>query len=860
MTSKASQDLEALSETVRKLKKTLSVLAKPDASDANGSVNTAGGASQDGGRPIRKKIDKMNAQVTPDNPYSRLVALERMGVVENYERIREKTVVIVGLGGVGAVVAEMLVRCGVGKLILFDYDTVEMANMNRLFFRPEQAGMTKTQASEETLSSINPDVVFEQHTYDITSLEHFDHFTERISNGGIAEGSAVDLVLSCVDNYAARMAINQACTELDQPWIESGVSENAVSGHVQLMLPGRTACFACVPPLAVVEDSEVLLNREGVCAASLPTTMGVIAGMLGQNALKFLLKFGQISYCQSYNALNNFFPPSIVYPSTSCSLEACQKRQEEYYGQWQPQLDDSNTGEPDDAQVQHAENTWGIEKVPLEEAEHQNYPDTQDNEFAYHEGQVLNEYVSNPAQGDDSVNLDHSSNMDASQFPPPAPVEETSFQMESREDANTGAKHYSAEDGNPGEEHYSAEDGNPGVEHYSAEDGNTGVEHYSTEDANTGVEHYSAEDGSPGVEHFPTEHGNPGEEHYSAEDDNSGVEHYSAEQCSAGDGNPGVEHYSTEAPEAKADDLVNSSTLSDDEDAALETPEMWEKADLGQHGAIDESSGWEHQDTLVTQSELQEGVEFVEHQIKKEKGEIEAEASQDGLEEEDGHDALENTTRGSDWEDEDNVVEQTDLQDSNAVEQSGWLQEDYTDQSGWPDENIEVQPGWPDENIEVQPDVQPEINGAEQGDQGKQLGWIDESTEVQAGLHSDHNNAEREDLADRTGFPQDYTTVQNSLQTETNQDEELDTGNMGDTFSHDEQPQAEHNNTWNDNGNDNGNDISSIPPSSGWQDNNDELSQGDFESPRGPKDNLEVEPEEELLSGWQEDSDDMCDL
>jgi tRNA A37 threonylcarbamoyladenosine dehydratase len=34
----------------------------------------------------------------------------------------------------------MLTRCGVGKLILFDYDTVELANMNRLFFRPEQVG------------------------------------------------------------------------------------------------------------------------------------------------------------------------------------------------------------------------------------------------------------------------------------------------------------------------------------------------------------------------------------------------------------------------------------------------------------------------------------------------------------------------------------------------------------------------------------------------------------------------------------------------------------------------------------------------------------------------------------------------
>ena len=36
----------------------------------------------------------------------------------------------------------------------------------------------------------------------------------------------------------------QACNELNQPWIESGVSENAVSGHIQFVVPGKTACFA----------------------------------------------------------------------------------------------------------------------------------------------------------------------------------------------------------------------------------------------------------------------------------------------------------------------------------------------------------------------------------------------------------------------------------------------------------------------------------------------------------------------------------------------------------------------------------------------------------------------------------------
>lgn len=46
-----------------------------------------------------------------------------------------------GVGGVGSVAAEMLTRCGIGRLLLYDYDKVELANMNRLFFRPEQVFM-----------------------------------------------------------------------------------------------------------------------------------------------------------------------------------------------------------------------------------------------------------------------------------------------------------------------------------------------------------------------------------------------------------------------------------------------------------------------------------------------------------------------------------------------------------------------------------------------------------------------------------------------------------------------------------------------------------------------------------------------
>lgn len=75
-------------------------------------------------------------------------------------------------------------------------------------------------------------------------LKHFFFLPSNISRQGSLTDGPVDLVLSCVDNFEARMTINMACNQLGQSWFESGVSENAVSGHIQLIIPGESACFA----------------------------------------------------------------------------------------------------------------------------------------------------------------------------------------------------------------------------------------------------------------------------------------------------------------------------------------------------------------------------------------------------------------------------------------------------------------------------------------------------------------------------------------------------------------------------------------------------------------------------------------
>eukprot|EP00920_Eleutheroschizon_duboscqi_P004149 GHVT01009602.1.p1 GENE.GHVT01009602.1~~GHVT01009602.1.p1 ORF type:complete len:393 (+),score=46.60 GHVT01009602.1:869-2047(+) len=271
----------------------------------------------------RPLIDRLSADADASNPYSRLMALQRLGVVKDYQSIRGFTVLIVGLGGVGVVAAEMLARCGIGKLILFDYDVVELANMNRLFYTPQQRGIDKVQAAASTLQAINPDVLVETHNCNITTS--YGLLLDRMAHGGlpaveaslpgskppnkdesslhfppnrqqdddpqndermkdqeakqnekgekdkgkkwekaVGKNPPVSLVLSCVDNYAARVTINQAANEANLTWMNSGVSENALNGHIQTCIPGKLACFMVLfkHTISNIVHSQMIFNHQ----------------------------------------------------------------------------------------------------------------------------------------------------------------------------------------------------------------------------------------------------------------------------------------------------------------------------------------------------------------------------------------------------------------------------------------------------------------------------------------------------------------------------------------------------------------------------------------------------------------------
>ena len=95
-------------------------------------------------------------------------ALEERHGKELHRAFSSATVAICGLGGLGSNIAIALARAGIGKLILIDFDRVDITNLHRQQYKADQIGMYKTDALADNLREIAPYIEFEAHTKRIT--------------------------------------------------------------------------------------------------------------------------------------------------------------------------------------------------------------------------------------------------------------------------------------------------------------------------------------------------------------------------------------------------------------------------------------------------------------------------------------------------------------------------------------------------------------------------------------------------------------------------------------------------------------------------------------------------------------------
>lgn len=146
--------------------------------------------------------------------------------------LKDKTVCLIGCGGLGCNIAVHLVGAGIGKLYLCDFDTVSRGNLNRQFLYTEKdIGEYKCERAKEFLSAYSDDTVIESYTVKIKELEDADFAYDS------------DIIICAVDNRAGRSASESLAYELDIPLVIGGI--DGFYGMAYLLIPGESPCLSC---------------------------------------------------------------------------------------------------------------------------------------------------------------------------------------------------------------------------------------------------------------------------------------------------------------------------------------------------------------------------------------------------------------------------------------------------------------------------------------------------------------------------------------------------------------------------------------------------------------------------------------
>src|SRR6266478_715246 len=208
----------------------------------------------------------------PEDRYSRQVLFAEIGS-EGQKQLARSRVVIVGCGATGSALASSLARSGVGMLRILDRDYVEPSNLQRQSLFDEndaRESLPKAVAAARQIARFNSQILVEPQVADLTPAN-----VDNLLGG-------VDLILDGTDNFETRYLVNDHAVKNSVAWIyAAAVGSYAATLNI---LPGETACLACVfpdPPSGTVETCET--------AGILNSAVNLVASIAAAEALKFLV-------------------------------------------------------------------------------------------------------------------------------------------------------------------------------------------------------------------------------------------------------------------------------------------------------------------------------------------------------------------------------------------------------------------------------------------------------------------------------------------------------------------------------------------------------------------------------------------
>jgi molybdopterin/thiamine biosynthesis adenylyltransferase len=219
--------------------------------------------------------------------YLRHIDLPQIGFA-GQEKIAAGSVVIVGLGGLGAPAALYLAGAGVGRLGLVDDDRVEETNLQRqVLYREADAVKNKTLVAKERLEALN-------------STIRIETFETRLAKDNADEIlAAYDVVLDCTDNFAARFLINEACVRLKKTLVSASVQGFAGQLSVFKTSEKDQPCYACVFPQTPPEGMVPTCTEAGVFGPN----VGMLGVLQAGEALKALAGLGEAGILIEFDTL-----------------------------------------------------------------------------------------------------------------------------------------------------------------------------------------------------------------------------------------------------------------------------------------------------------------------------------------------------------------------------------------------------------------------------------------------------------------------------------------------------------------------------------------------------------------------------
>ena len=236
--------------------------------------------------------------------YSRHLLLSEVGV-EGQLKLKNASVLIVGLGGLGSPLAMYLAASGVGKLGLIDNDVVDASNLQRqIIHGTSDVGRLKNDSAVEKLKEINPEISLKQYNEALTS------------NNAMEIIADYDIVADGTDNFQTRYLVNDACVLLGKPNVYGSVYR--FEGQASVFWAKKGPCYRCLFPNPPAAGSVPSCEEAGV--------LGVLPGIIGMlqstEVVKLILGKGSslIGRLLMYDALEMTFSEIKLKPNPECKI------------------------------------------------------------------------------------------------------------------------------------------------------------------------------------------------------------------------------------------------------------------------------------------------------------------------------------------------------------------------------------------------------------------------------------------------------------------------------------------------------------------------------------------------------------